>query len=79
MQRTETRREGRRPIKNAIEILRELEANGFLGRAYLDLGLFYKFRKRTDLARECISEAIKIFEECEVEVYLKQAKIALKS
>ncbi len=66
-------------FNKAIEILREIRANGFLGMAYLDLGLFYKTRKRTDQARECISEAIKIFEECEAEVYLKQAKNALES
>ena len=66
-------------FNKAIEILREIGANGFLGRAYLDLGMLYKVRKRTDQARECISEAINIFKECEAEVYLKQAKNALES
>jgi tetratricopeptide (TPR) repeat protein len=63
----------------AIEILREIGANSFLGMAYLDLGMLYKDRKRTDRARECISEAIHVFEECEAEVYLKQANEALDS
>jgi hypothetical protein len=30
-------------------------------------------------ARECISEAIKVFEQCEAEIFLKQAKEALVS
>ena len=35
--------------------------------------------KRTDQARECLSEAIQIFEECEAELYLAQAKEASAS
>jgi class 3 adenylate cyclase/tetratricopeptide (TPR) repeat protein len=66
-------------FNKAIEILREIGAKGYLGGAYLDLGLFYKARKKNQQARECISEAIKIFEECEAEVYLKQAKNELES
>jgi tetratricopeptide (TPR) repeat protein len=66
-------------FNKAIEILREIGANGFLGMAYLDLGMFYKARNRTDQARECISEAIHIFEECEAEVYLNQANEVLDS
>jgi class 3 adenylate cyclase/tetratricopeptide (TPR) repeat protein len=65
-------------FNKAIEIFREIGANGFLGMACLDLGLLYKVRKKTDQARECLSEAIHIFEECEAEVYLKQAKNALE-
>jgi tetratricopeptide (TPR) repeat protein len=66
-------------FNKAIELLKEIGAKGFLGMAYLDLGLFYKTGKRTDQVRECISEAIHIFEEREAEVYLKQAKNALQS
>jgi tetratricopeptide (TPR) repeat protein len=66
-------------FKQAIEILKELGAKGFLGNAYLDLGLFYKARKKNQQAGECISEAINIFEECEATEYLKQAKKALES
>jgi hypothetical protein len=43
------------------------------------MGLFYKAKKRTGQARECISKAIQVFEECEAEVYLAQAKNALES
>jgi class 3 adenylate cyclase/tetratricopeptide (TPR) repeat protein len=66
-------------FNKAIELLREIGAKSFLGGAYLDLGLFYKARKKNQQARECISEAIKIFEEREAEEILKQAKEALDS
>jgi tetratricopeptide (TPR) repeat protein len=66
-------------FNKAIEISKEIGANGHLGMTYLDLGLLYKVRKKTDQARECISQAIKIFEECEAEVSLKQANEALDS
>ncbi|UCF57596.1 MAG: AAA family ATPase [Deltaproteobacteria bacterium] len=66
-------------FNKAIEGAREVGAKGFLGTAYLDLGLLHKARKRTDQARECLTEAIKIFEEIEAQVYLKQAKEALAS
>jgi tetratricopeptide (TPR) repeat protein len=66
-------------FNNAIVILKEIGAKGFQGMAYLDMGLFYKARKKTQQARECISEAINIFEECEAMEYLKQAKEALES
>jgi class 3 adenylate cyclase/tetratricopeptide (TPR) repeat protein len=66
-------------FNKAIEVIKEIGAKGFLGAVYLDMGLFYKARKRTDQARECISKAIQVFEECEAEVYMKQAKEALAS
>jgi tetratricopeptide (TPR) repeat protein len=66
-------------LNRAIELSREIGAKGLLGGAYLDLGLFYKARKKTDPARRCISEAIKIFIENEAEVFLKQAKDVLES
>jgi class 3 adenylate cyclase/tetratricopeptide (TPR) repeat protein len=66
-------------LNKAIELLQEIGAKGFLGRAYLSLGLLYKANKRSDQARQCILEAIKIFQECETEVYLKQANEALDS
>jgi len=66
-------------FKKAIEISKDIGAKDVLGSAYLDLGLLYKARKRADRARECISEAIRIFQECEAEVNLKQAHEALES
>ncbi|MFC1880444.1 adenylate/guanylate cyclase domain-containing protein [Thermodesulfobacteriota bacterium] len=61
-------------LKKAIEIAKEKETVVFLAQAYLDLGLLHKAKKRTDKAKQCISEAIKIFEQCEAEILLKQAK-----
>ena len=66
-------------FNKAIELFKEIGAKGFLGQVYLSLGLLYKASKRTDQARQCILEAINIFQECEAEVCLKQANEALDS
>jgi len=63
----------------AIEAAKEIGAKSLLGPLYLDLGLLHKAKKRTDQAREIISEAIQLFEQCKAEVYLKQVKEALES
>ena len=65
--------------QKAIELFKEIGANGFLGQAYLSLGLLYKASKRTDPARQYILEAIELFQECEAEGWLKQANEALDS
>lgn len=52
---------------------------GYLGVAYLSLGLLYKVTKKTNQARQCRMDAIVLFEECEAEVYLKQANGTLDS
>jgi class 3 adenylate cyclase/tetratricopeptide (TPR) repeat protein len=66
-------------FNEAIEVAEEIGAKGILGQAYFDLGLLHKARRRKDQARECISEAFNLFQECEAEIYLKQAKEALAS
>ncbi len=66
-------------FNNAIETAREIGATGVLCQAYLDLGLLHKAKKRKDQARECITKAIELFEQCEADVYLKQANEALES
>ena len=63
----------------AIETANEIGANGTLGEAKLDLGLLHKAKGRTKKAKDCISESIKIFEQCEAHPYLKEAKEALAS
>ena len=63
----------------AIEVAKEIGAKGILGQAYLDLGLLHEAKRRKDQARECLSEAMNIFQECEAQIYLKQAKEALAS
>jgi len=66
-------------FNKAIELLKEIGANGFLGYPYLSLGLLYKSNKRTDQAKQCILEAINIFQECGAEANLKQANEVLDS
>jgi len=66
-------------FNNAIEIAAEIGAKSISGPVYLDWGLLHKAKKRKDQARECISKAIELFEQCEAEVYLKQANEALES
>ena len=66
-------------FNKAIELLKEIGANGFLGYPYLSLGLLYKYSKRTDQAKQCILEAINIFQECGAEANLKQANETLDS
>jgi class 3 adenylate cyclase/tetratricopeptide (TPR) repeat protein len=64
-------------FQKAIEMAQEIGAKGLLGQVTLDLGLLHKIKGKTDEARKCISEAIQLFEECEADVFLKQAKEAL--
>jgi tetratricopeptide (TPR) repeat protein len=62
-----------------IELANDIGAHGMLGPAYLDLGLLHKEKGRREEARECISKAIKLFEQSEAETYLKRANEALTS
>jgi class 3 adenylate cyclase/tetratricopeptide (TPR) repeat protein len=66
-------------FNKAIEVSKEIGAKGILGQAYLDLSFLHKAKNRTNQARECIFEAIQLFEKCEADVNLKQAKEALES
>ena len=66
-------------FNKAIELINEIGAKGLLGPVYLGLAKFYKATKRTEQARQSLMEAIKTFEECEAETYLKQANELLVS
>ena len=66
-------------FKKAIEVAEEIGAKSVSGPAYLDLGFLHIAKKRRAQATECISKAIQIFEECEANVYLEQAKEILAS
>jgi tetratricopeptide (TPR) repeat protein len=66
-------------FNKAIEVCREIGAKGFMGMAYLDLGTLHRAKGNKPMARECLSKAIELFEQCELENYLKQAREALVS
>jgi tetratricopeptide (TPR) repeat protein len=66
-------------LNRAVELAKEIGAKGDLSQAYLNLGLLHKAKGDIDQAKKCISNAIQLFEECDAEVYMKQAKEALAS
>jgi len=66
-------------FNRAIEVAQEIGAKSTMGRAYLDLGLLYRMKGKTEQAKKCICEAIQIFEQTEAEGFLKQAREALPS
>ncbi len=66
-------------FKKAIEIAQDLELKGTLGEAYFGLGRLHIAKRRKDQARECISKAIDLFEQCEIETKVKQASEILAS
>ena len=66
-------------FKKVIEVAEEMGAKIIMGGACLDLGLLYKAKKRKAQANKFISEAVKLFEQCEADVYLKQANEVLES
>jgi tetratricopeptide (TPR) repeat protein len=66
-------------LNKAAETAKKIGAKSISGPAYLDLGYLHKAKKRNDKAKECFSEAIQIFKECEMDGFLKQAKEAMES
>ena len=66
-------------FQKAIKLAKEIGAKGLLGQATLELGLLHKIKGRTDEARKCISDAVRLFEECEADIFLKQAREELAS
>jgi tetratricopeptide (TPR) repeat protein len=65
-------------FNKAIEVAQEIGTKGILGQAYLDLGLLHKTKGKNYRARECISEAVKLFEQCHAEIHLRRAKELLE-
>ena len=66
-------------FNRAIEVSEGIGAKRWTAQAYLDLGLLYRTKGKTEQAKKCISEAIQIFEQTESEGFLKQAREALAS
>jgi class 3 adenylate cyclase/tetratricopeptide (TPR) repeat protein len=63
----------------AIGIAREIGAKALLGVGYLGQGLVCSAEGDKDKARQYISETVSLFEQCELDIYLKQAKEVLES
>jgi tetratricopeptide (TPR) repeat protein len=66
-------------FQKAIKLAQEIGAKSLLGQTTLELGLLHKIKGRTDEARKCISDAVRLFEECEADGFLKQAREELAS
>ena len=72
-------RKAQKYLNEAIAIAREIGAKDTVGRASLALGLLHKSKGRHRQARECLAGAIRVFEECESDHYVRKAKEALGS
>lgn len=66
-------------FNQTIETAREVKSTGRVAQAFLHLGLLHKGKKRYEKARECLTEAITIFEEIGADAYLQQAREVLTS
>jgi hypothetical protein len=64
-------------LHKALEIAEELGSKANIAMICLDLGRLHKAKNRTQEAKDCISRAIKIFEEVEAEAFLQQSREAL--
>jgi tetratricopeptide (TPR) repeat protein len=66
-------------LLKAIQVAKQIGANSILGQAYFDLGRLHNTKGRTDQAKKCLCDAVKLFEQCEAVIFLKQAKDVLAS
>jgi len=66
-------------FNKAIQTAKEIGAKGVLAQAYFDMGRLRQTKGKTDEARQYISDAVQLFEECEADVFLRQAREALAS
>jgi class 3 adenylate cyclase/tetratricopeptide (TPR) repeat protein len=64
-------------LNRAVKAAEEIGNKATLATACLDLGMLHKAKGRTERAKECILESIRLFEQCEAETNLQQAKKAL--
>ena len=61
-------------FNKALKTAREVGMKGVMGQTYLDLGILHRAKRRNEKARECLTQAIQCFEECESETFLKKAR-----
>ena len=64
-------------LTTAAEVAREIGAESLLALSCLELGLLYQAKQDKVRARECLDEAVVIFQRNEAESYLDQARQAL--
>jgi len=72
-------RKAERYFTRAADAAKDIGANSILAQSYLNLGLLHKAKARKEKARGFLDEAISLFEKCEADVYLKQAREVLAS
>lgn len=72
-------RKARLHLDGVIETASRIGARDFQGRASLTLGLLHKAKGRKGEARAALENAVRIFEQCEAEVYLQHAREALEA
>jgi tetratricopeptide (TPR) repeat protein len=65
--------------QETIRVAKKIGTKGTLGQAYLDMGELRKIKGSKDDARKYITDAIPLFEECENDFLLKQAREALSA
>ena len=68
-----------RYLIKAIAYGETVGATGLVAQAHLELGVFYKLKKRYQEARQPLEEAILVFEETGAHAFLKQAQAELAS
>ena len=66
-------------LGKAIQLARQTGAKGFLGQPCLQMGVLFKLRGQKEKAREYLGEAIAVFKECYLGVYLQQAEDQMDS
>jgi len=66
-------------FNKALELAKEIGADGIMAQSYHRLGLLHRLKKRNDEAKDCFQKAIEIFEELEAEEFLRQSNEALGS
>jgi tetratricopeptide (TPR) repeat protein len=66
-------------FNEAISLADKFEAKGIKGQALLDIGRLYAGKKRINEAKDCLMNAIEVFELCEIETFKKRAQDALAS
>jgi len=61
-------------LSQGIQLAKETGAKGFLGQPCLQMSVFFKLKGESGKAQEYLSEAIQVFEECDLQVHLQRAR-----